>query len=149
MNNSPMIIADNLTCRFGSTLAVDHLSLSILPGHIVGLLGPNGAGKTTTLRMLLGLIPADSGSSSLLGCPSMKLSPEVKERIGYVPEDDALYGWKSAKGMLNFHGQFYPGYTKEHSLDDKIRLIMLLDAKPFLHNYSSAVQPIRQPALLM
>ena len=114
MNNSPLIIADNLTCRFGSTLAVDHLSLSILPGHIVGLLGPNGAGKTTTLRMLLGLIPADTGSSSLLGCPSMKLRPEIKERIGYVPEDDALYGWKSAKGMLDFHGQFYPCYTKEY-----------------------------------
>ncbi len=122
MNN--LISARNLTCRFGSTIAVDNLSFELKPGSILGFIGPNGSGKTTTLRMLLGLIPPDSGDSIVLECPSLKLSPEIKERIGYVPEEDGLYGWKSVEKMLKFHGNFYPKYDHNYGkvLLDKFQL---------------------------
>jgi len=108
MNN--LISAKNLTCRFGNTIAVNNLSFELKTGSILGFIGPNGAGKTTTLRMLLGLIQLDSGESSVLDCSSLKLSPEIKEKIGYVPEEDGLYTWKSVEKILKFHGQFYPKY---------------------------------------
>ncbi len=112
MNN--LISAKNLTCRFGNTIAVNNLSFELNPETILGFIGPNGSGKTTTLRMLLGLISPDSGDSTILNCPSLKLSPKIKERISYVPEEDGLYTWKSVEKMLKFHGQFYPKYDHNH-----------------------------------
>ena len=61
------VVADSLTKRFGSVLAVDSLSFALAPGTITGFLGPNGAGKTTTLRMLLGLAKPSSGSALIFG----------------------------------------------------------------------------------
>jgi len=78
MNN--LISAKNLTCRFGSTIAVSNLSFNLNSGSILGFIGPNGSGKTTTLRMLLGLIPPDSGESIVLECPSLKLTPAIKKK---------------------------------------------------------------------
>ena len=122
MNN--LISANNLTCRFGNTIAVDNLSFELNAGSILGFIGPNGSGKTTTLRMLLGLISPDSGESTVLDCPSLKLSPKIKEQISYVPEEDGLYTWKSVEKMLKFHGQFYPKYDHNYGkqLLDKFQL---------------------------
>ena len=111
---SSLISTKNLTCRFGNTIAVNNLSFTLNSGSILGFIGPNGAGKTTTLRMLLGLIPPDSGDSEILGCNSLKLTPEIKAKIGYVPEEDGLYGWKSVEKMLKFHGDFYPNYDHDY-----------------------------------
>ena len=111
---SSLISTKNLICRFGNTIAVNNLSFTLNSGSILGFIGPNGAGKTTTLRMLLGLIPPDSGDSEILGCNSLKLTPEIKAKIGYVPEEDGLYGWKSVEKMLKFHGDFYPNYDHDY-----------------------------------
>ena len=62
-----VIQINDLTKRFGANLAVDRLKLAVPRGAIFALLGDNGAGKTTTLRMLVGLLPADAGSASILG----------------------------------------------------------------------------------
>jgi ABC-2 type transport system ATP-binding protein len=77
----------NVTKRFGDFTAVDHLSFSLTKGRILGFLGPNGAGKTTTLRMMLGILPPDDGTISVLGRDISK----VRERIGYLPEERGLY----------------------------------------------------------
>ena len=63
----PIVAVSGLTKRFGAVLAVDGLDFSVAQGDVCGLLGPNGAGKTTTLRMLVGLVFADSGEARLLG----------------------------------------------------------------------------------
>ena len=63
----PAVVADSLTKRFGSVLAVDSLSFALTPGTITGFLGPNGAGKTTTLRMLLGLAKPSAGTALIFG----------------------------------------------------------------------------------
>ena len=77
----------NVTKRFGEFTAVDHLSFTLTRGRILGFLGPNGAGKTTTLRMMLGILPPDDGTISILG----RRIAEVRARIGYLPEERGLY----------------------------------------------------------
>ena len=64
-----MILVDQLTKRYGRYTAVDSISFSVRPGTVTGFLGPNGAGKSTTMRMLVGLTPPSSGSSTVLGVP--------------------------------------------------------------------------------
>lgn len=82
------IITNNISKRFGNTLAVDQLSFDVQPGEIFGLLGPNGAGKTTCIRMILDIFKPDSGEISVLGGP---MTDEKKNRIGYLPEERGLY----------------------------------------------------------
>ena len=77
-----------VTKRYGAHTAVDDLSFEVERGRIFGFLGPNGAGKTSTLRMLLGLIPATSGSLSVLGAADAR---SVRDRIGFLPEERGLY----------------------------------------------------------
>ncbi|MCY4583867.1 MAG: ATP-binding cassette domain-containing protein [Chloroflexi bacterium] len=84
----PTVHADGLFKRFGSTVAVRNVSLSVNPGEVVGLVGPNGSGKTTTIRMLLDILRPDEGSVSLFGAP---VSPRAQSRIGYLPEERGLY----------------------------------------------------------
>jgi ABC-2 type transport system ATP-binding protein len=84
-----MITVDDLSKSYGSVTALDHLSFSIEPG-IVGLVGANGAGKSTMIKILLGLLPATSGSASVLGLDVVTAGPEIRQRVGYMPEHDCL-----------------------------------------------------------
>ena len=79
---------NDVTKRYGDFTAVDRVSFAIPEGTIYGFLGPNGAGKTTTLRMILEIIKPTSGSIAVFGRPS---ALEVRERIGYLPEEKGLY----------------------------------------------------------
>jgi ABC-2 type transport system ATP-binding protein len=81
----------DLTKKYGSFTAVDHLSLAIGKGEIFGLLGPNGAGKSTTILMMLGLTEPTTGSVSVCGIDSTSNPIEVKKRVGYMPEDLGFY----------------------------------------------------------
>jgi ABC-2 type transport system ATP-binding protein len=81
----------DLTKKYGSFTAVDHLSLAIGKGEIFGLLGPNGAGKSTTILMMLGLTEPTSGSVSVCSIDSTSNPIEVKKRVGYMPEDLGFY----------------------------------------------------------
>ncbi|HEV2651479.1 MAG TPA: ATP-binding cassette domain-containing protein [Rhizomicrobium sp.] len=85
--SEPVLELSNVTKRFGEFTAVNDLSLSLPRGSILGFLGPNGAGKTTTLRMLLGILPPDTGSILVLG----QRIGQVRARIGYLPEERGLY----------------------------------------------------------
>lgn len=86
-----MISIQNLTKRYGSSPAVDSLSLEIRQGEILGLLGPNGAGKSTTLRVITGYLRPTAGTVVVDGLDVVKQSREVKELIGYLPESAPLY----------------------------------------------------------
>jgi len=86
-----MIELVQLTKRYGSTLALDHVSLSVKPGEIVGLLGPNGAGKSTMLKMLTGYLPPTEGSARVANLDVQDKSLDVRRRIGYLPETNPLY----------------------------------------------------------
>ena len=91
-----MIDVRGLTRSYGSTLAVDNLSLHAAPGEIVGFLGPNGAGKSTTVKVITGLIRPDGGAVTVCGFDVVRQPIEVKKRLGYVPETPAMYDSLSA-----------------------------------------------------
>src|SRR5258708_11013532 len=86
-----MIEVSQLTKKYGETLALDHVSLSIQPGEVVGLLGPNGAGKTTMLKMLTGYLPPTEGTARIANLDILDDSLTVRRRIGYLAETNPLY----------------------------------------------------------
>lgn len=93
MNNSDIAISvRELTKKFGSFTAVDHISFDVKRGEIFGFLGANGAGKTTAMRMLCGLSYPTSGSGFVAGCDINTQAEEIKRRIGYMSQKFSLYG---------------------------------------------------------
>ena len=88
MTDSASLRVDRVTKRFGDFTAVDDLSFDVRPGRVFGFLGPNGAGKTTTIRMIVGITVPDSGTVELFG---RHMSPELQDKIGYLPEERGLY----------------------------------------------------------
>jgi len=104
--SSPAIHTVELTKRFGSTLALAGLSMTVPRGEIFGFLGPNGAGKTTAVKLLLGLLAPTSGEAWVLGQPAGNL--KVRRRIGYLPELFRYQSWLSAREVLALHCELAP-----------------------------------------
>jgi ABC-2 type transport system ATP-binding protein len=103
----------NLTKQFGKLIAVDNISLKIPPGQIFGFIGENGAGKTTTIKILMGLLRATSGTARVCGLDPIEADVKVKEKIGYVSEDRAMYRWMKVKEVLWFNGNLYPNWDEQ------------------------------------
>jgi len=101
------ISAHELTKRYGETLAVDHLSLTVQRGEVYGFLGPNGAGKTTTIRMFLGLHRPTGGSATLFGIDAWKDPVAAHRRAAYVSGEPALWPQLSAEETLEFLGRMH------------------------------------------
>jgi ABC-2 type transport system ATP-binding protein len=97
----------DLVKRFGSLVAVDHVSLSIHAGRIFGILGPNGSGKTTTIRMLCGLMRPTEGLALVAGADVSREPDRVKSRIGYMSQAFGLYRDLSVDENLAFYGGVY------------------------------------------
>jgi ABC-2 type transport system ATP-binding protein len=103
----PVVIARELTRRFGPFVAVDRVSFAVNPGEIFGFLGSNGAGKTTTIRVLCGLLAPSSGSATVLGLDVARQASEVKRRIGYMSQRFSLYSDLTVEENLRFWGGAY------------------------------------------
>ena len=97
-----MIEVQNLTKRYGPTLAVSDVSFEVQKGEILGFLGPNGAGKTTTMRVITGYIPASDGRVRVAGFDVHDEPLEAKRRIGYLPETPPIYPDMTVKEYLSF-----------------------------------------------
>lgn len=110
--------------RFGRTVALDGLDLDIGDGEVHGLLGPNGAGKSTTLRLLLGLIRADSGSLELLGGDPWTQAPELHRRLAYVPGDVSLWPNLTGGEVIDLLGRLRGGLdpVQRAALTDRFEL---------------------------
>jgi ABC-2 type transport system ATP-binding protein len=100
-----MIDVKNLTKYFGPVLAVDRVNFSVARGEIVGLLGLNGAGKTTTMRILTTYLPATSGTAHLAGFDVRNQSMQVRQHIGYLPENVPLYPEMHVEEYLQFRAK--------------------------------------------
>ncbi len=100
-----MIHVEHLTKYFGPVLAVDNISFNISKGEIVGLLGLNGAGKTTTMRILTTYLPATSGIVRVADFDVRTQSLEVRQRIGYLPENVPLYPEMRVDEYLTFRAK--------------------------------------------
>lgn len=89
----------NVVKRYDGKAAVDGVSFSVGPGEIFGLLGPNGAGKTSLIRMIMDILRPDAGEIRLFGKP---MSPELQDRLGYLPEERGLYQRQKVVDVLIF-----------------------------------------------
>lgn len=101
-NNEFVLQLDKLVKDFDNKRVVNNITFDLKRGEILGLLGPNGAGKTTTLRMILNIIAPDSGSIKILG---ENFSEQIKNRIGFLPEERGLYRKMKVSETLEFFGQ--------------------------------------------
>jgi ABC-2 type transport system ATP-binding protein len=114
----PVISMSGVTKRFGRTVALEDFALSVTPGEVHGFLGPNGAGKTTTLRLLLGMLRADSGSMRVLGGDPWQDATSLHARLAYVPGDVNL--WPNLTGgevidlLANLRGGINIGRKAEY-----------------------------------
>ncbi|MFB9202970.1 ABC transporter ATP-binding protein [Nonomuraea spiralis] len=107
MTQDEILTCQNLRKTFGDLVAVDDVSFTIAAGETYGLLGPNGAGKTTTISMIAGILERDGGEVRVAGRPHDTRSSWGKERIGYVPQDLALYPDLSARENLRFFARLH------------------------------------------
>ena len=98
--SNPAIATHKLTRRFGSQIAVDHISLNVPTGTVYGFLGPNGAGKSTTIRMLLGLLRPNEGHVHLLGRPLIEHREALLREVGALVEAPSVYPHLSARENL-------------------------------------------------
>ena len=103
----PVIVARDLTRRFGAFTAVDHVSFEIERGELFGFLGSNGCGKTTTMKMLTGLLPATSGSAMLLGRPVDAGDMRSRMRVGYMSQSFSLYTELTVRQNLDLHARLF------------------------------------------
>lgn len=101
------IKTDQLTKRFGSFTAVDHISFTVERGEIFGFLGANGAGKTTAMRMLCGLSVPTSGQASVAGFDVAQQPEQVKQHIGYMSQKFSLYGDLKVWENIRLFGGIY------------------------------------------
>jgi ribosome-dependent ATPase len=107
LDTEPVIIARDLTCRFGDFTAVDRVNFTIERGEIFGFLGSNGCGKTTTMKMLTGLLPPSEGEALLFGQPLEASDLSSRYRVGYMSQSFSLYTELTVRQNLELHAHLF------------------------------------------
>jgi ABC-2 type transport system ATP-binding protein len=117
------IVVQNVTKLYGEQKALNNVSFEIKTGEIVGFLGPNGAGKSTMMKIITGFIPASSGLVQVNGIDVGTEDPEVRRKIGYLPENNPLYPEMYIREYLGFVASLYNlGKSKKKSVGDIISI---------------------------
>lgn len=126
-----MLYINDLTKKYGSFTAVNHMSLHIPEGDLFGFVGPNGAGKTTTIRIVCGLLKASSGQVTIGSTSAPVGSKEMKCLIGYVPDFFGVYDNLKVREYMDLYGSMYGMYTRDIAklTDDLLELVNLSDKK--------------------
>ncbi len=108
-----------LTRRFGKTLALNNVNLTIEPGRVVGLLGPNGSGKTTLIKLANGLLTATEGEILIDGeAPG----PHSKALVSYLSDKEYLPEWMTPKQLMDLFGDFYADFDRARAEEMLVRL---------------------------
>jgi ABC-2 type transport system ATP-binding protein len=138
----PAIYVRDLRKSYGAKAAVDGVDLEVPRGSFFGFLGPNGAGKSTTIRMLTGLIPADSGTIEILGYRLPEDELEIKRRIGLVPDESLLFDRLTGIEFLEFVGRMYglPRPTAIERAGDLMELFQLQADRKIIGEYSKGMR---------
>jgi ABC-2 type transport system ATP-binding protein len=156
----PAISIRGLSQRFGENLAVDSIDLSVAPGECFGLLGPNGAGKTTTIRVLVTLLPVQSGEVAVFGLDVRRKAMAVRRLLGYVPQQLSIEGALTGRENVTWFARLFDVPRRERAarVDEALALMDLADvADRMAGSYSGgmirrlelAQALVNRPALLV
>lgn len=115
----------NITKIYNGQKAIDNISFNINKGEIVGFLGPNGAGKTTTMKIISCFIPSTSGQVSVCDINVNSAPLKVKEKVGYLPENNPLYTEMYVKEFLLFIAAIHKIKNKKERVQEMIKLVGL------------------------
>ena len=132
-NGGTVIRVTDLVRKFGSFIAVNHVSFSVRKGQVFGLLGPNGAGKSTTFRMLCGLLPASGGTLKVAGADLRTAAARARRKVGYVAQKFSMYGMLTTRQNLEFFAGAYGMSGKERqeairSMEEEFHLTPYMNA---------------------
>ncbi|VAW08635.1 Efflux ABC transporter, ATP-binding protein, partial [hydrothermal vent metagenome] len=105
--SKPLIRARALTKKFGDFVAVDGIDFEVRPGEAFGFLGPNGAGKTSTMRMIGAVSPITSGELTVLGLDPTTQGPQLRSRLGVVPQENNLDEELTVFDNLMMYGRYF------------------------------------------
>jgi ABC-2 type transport system ATP-binding protein len=122
VSDSPAIVVDDLTTRYGELTAVDQLSFTVAPGTVTALLGPNGAGKTTTVETLEGYKRPTEGSVRVLGLDPIKDHPRLVSRIGVMLQEGGVYTGIKPLEVLRLFASYYDDPIRPEELLDRVGL---------------------------
>ena len=127
---APAIEARGLTQRFGEHVAVDSVDLTVGAGEVFGLLGPNGAGKTTTIRLLVTLLPVETGSVSVFGHDVRREAMAVRRLLGYVPQQLSVEGALTGRENVTWFARLFdvPRRERRERVDEVLAMMDLTDA---------------------
>jgi ABC-2 type transport system ATP-binding protein len=137
------LACEGLCKRYGDVVAAEDVGFAIAPGQAYGLLGPNGAGKTTTISMLVGLLRPDAGTVTVGGVDLATQPRKAKARIGYVPQEIALYPELTGRENLRFFGRLFglPRRALATRVEEVLDLVGLTDrADGRLDTYSGGMR---------
>src|SRR6185312_5388628 len=131
MPDAPLIEAHDLTKRYGEFVAVDGIDFSVERGETFGFLGPNGAGKSSTMRMIGAVSPASGGTLRVLGRDPERDGPEIRSRLGVVPQDDNLDLELDVGENLHVYGRFFglPRDEIRRRTDELLEFVHLADRR--------------------
>jgi lipooligosaccharide transport system ATP-binding protein len=131
MADAPLIEARDLTKRYGEFVAVDGIDFTVERGETFGFLGPNGAGKSSTMRMIGAVSPASGGTLHVLGRDPERDGPEIRSRLGVVPQDDNLDLELDVGENLHVYGRFFglPRDEIRRRTDELLEFVPLADRR--------------------
>ena len=132
-----MLELKNVTKTFGSFKALDDLTMTVPKGAVYGLVGPNGAGKSTAIRHITGIYRPDSGSITLEGLPVYE-NPQIKETIGYIPDDVFFFPAATMEEMRKFYNGIYPRF--DDALFERLYDAFDLPRKGQIRRFSKGMQ---------
>ncbi len=124
------ITCNTLIKNYGNKAVLKGVNLEVPAGTVFALLGTNGTGKTTLIRTMLGLIPKSGGEVRVLGEEPYRIGPSLRQRIGYVSEEQGLYGWMKVAEIIKFCQSLYPkwddqliaNYLKQFQIASKTKI---------------------------
>src|ERR1700757_2018579 len=141
-----MIESDELTKRFGTFVAVDHVTFEVAKGSIFGFLGPNGSGKSTVIRMLCGILEPSEGTARIDGHDVVRDTDSIKDLIGYMSQKFSLYDELTVNENLIFAGKLYSlsGRDLEKRRDEMIAITHL---EPYINRRAALLSGVGRQRL--
>ncbi|RYY66005.1 MAG: ABC transporter ATP-binding protein [Chitinophagaceae bacterium] len=144
-----IIETHELKKQYNGNYVLKGIDLQVQPGQILGYIGPNGAGKSTTIKIMSGIIDSFEGDVTVLGMDVRKSPIEIKKRIGYIPEQAAMYDVLTAREYLDFVGKLY-GLDQKIIISKSTELLRLFDLLDKADNrLSSYSKGMKQKVLLV